>query len=110
MRLIITFPPPSTLDLGRSSKFANLSSVSSRRRQDDVFDIPITKFQRAQVIPRPSAAMPCDDTETVEHAYARPTLLHDPLSSATSTPRRIHTHAPSRSASTPSPAAPLPAK
>eukprot|EP00964_Phaeocystis_antarctica_P090165 scaffold57659_cov42-Phaeocystis_antarctica.AAC.1 len=55
---------------------------------------------RSAVIPRSSSAMPCDDTETVEHAYARRTLLHDPSLSATSTPRRLHTHAPSRSAST----------
>ena len=36
-----------------------------------------------------------DDTETVEHAYARHTLPHGPSPSATSTPRRLHTHAPS---------------
>jgi len=109
-RLMITCPLPSPLDLGRTSKFAILSSVSSSTRQMTSSTAPITKWQRAQVIPRPSSAMPCDDTEIVEHACARRTLPHGPSPSATSTPRRLHTHAPSRSASTHPPAAPLPAK
>ena len=95
MRLMITCPPPSPLDLGRSSKFAILSSVSSSTVHAAHDDSPITKWQRAQVIPRSSSAMPCDETETVEHAYARHTLPHGPSPSATSTPRRLHTHAPS---------------
>ena len=107
---MITCPLPSPLDLGRTSKFAILSSVSSSTRQMASSTAPITKWQRAQVIPRCSSAMPCDDTEIVEHACARRTLPHGPSPSATSTPRRLHTHAPSRSASTHPPAAPLPAK
>ena len=97
-RLMITCPLPSPLDLGRTSKFAILSSVSSSTRQMASSTAPITKWQRAQVIPRCSSAMPCDDTEIVEHACARRTLPHGPSPPATSTPRRLHTHAPSRSA------------
>ena len=69
------------------------------RRHSDL-QCTCSTWQRAQVIPRPSSAMPCDDAETVEHAYARRTLPRGPSPSATSTPRRLHTHAPSRSAST----------
>ena len=69
------------------------------RRHSDL-QCTCSTWQRAQVIPRPSSAMPCDDAETVEHAYARHTLPRGPSPSATSTPRRLHTHAPSRSAST----------
>ena len=94
MRLMITCPPPSPLDLGRSSKFVILSSVSSSTVPAADDDSPITKWQRAQVIPRSSSAMPCDETETVEHAYARRTLLHDPSPSAASILLHLHARPP----------------
>ena len=65
--------------------------------------VPSTKWQHARVLsryPHWSLAIPCDDAETVGHAFARRAAPHDLPRCAASKLRRLHAAPPPRSAST----------